>query len=98
MNSNNSGSTTEVIKDTNSITKGINPTIKRRKLFIYLAAGAASVYALTKMPFNIFKQKVAHASKITVKENPYAVKRENGSSSISGTRNADARKTGVNNG
>lgn len=79
MNSNNSGSNSEVLKDKNSITKGdsiINPTIKRRKLFFYLAAGAASIYGLTKMPFNIFKSKVAQATRITVKENPYAVKRD----------------------
>lgn len=76
MNSNNSGSNSEVTKETNSISKTLNPVIKRRKLFVYLAAGAASVYGLTKLPFNIFRSKVAQATRITVKENPYAVKRE----------------------
>lgn len=69
MNSNNSGSSTEF--------KNITPAkIKRRNFFYYLAAGAAGVFAVTKAPFNIFKSKVASASKITVKENPYAVKRD----------------------
>ncbi len=73
MNSNNSGSITE-FKDKADSSR-FNPTIKRRNFFYYLAAGAAGVYAFTKMPFNIFKSKVAEASKIKVKENPYAVKR-----------------------
>lgn len=68
MNSNNSGSTKE-------LTSGNTLIIKRRNFFYYLAAGAAGVYAFTRMPFNIFKSKVASASKIQVKENPYAVKR-----------------------
>ena len=71
MNSNNSGSITEI--------KTTTPAkIKRRNFFYYLAAGAAGVYAVTRAPFNIFRSKVASASKITVKENPYAVKRETG--------------------
>jgi hypothetical protein len=74
MNSNNSGSITGFKNKAGS--GRINPTIKRRNFFYYLAAGAAGVYAFTRMPFNIFKSKVAEASKIKVKENPYAVKRE----------------------
>jgi hypothetical protein len=54
----------------------INKKIKRRNFFYYLTAGAAGAYALTKMPFKIFQSKVSSASKIKVKENPYAVKRE----------------------
>jgi hypothetical protein len=69
MNSNNSGSSKDLINRN-------TPTIKRRNFFFYLAAGAAGVYAFTKMPFNIFKSKVASASRIQVKANPYAVKRE----------------------
>ena len=68
MNSNNSESITGF--------KNTPAKIKRRNFFYYLAAGAAGVYAFAKMPFNVFKSKVASASKITVKENPYAVKRE----------------------
>jgi hypothetical protein len=67
MNSNDSGS---------SITK----SIKRRSFFFYLTAGAAGVYALTKMPFNIFRSKVQTAGRIKVKENPHAVKRDNNKS------------------
>lgn len=68
MNSNNSGSFKESKTETPS-------KIKRRNFFYYVAAGAAGVYAFTRMPFNIFKSKVASASKIKVKENPFAVKR-----------------------
>jgi hypothetical protein len=49
--------------------------IKRRNFFFYLTAGAAGVYALTKMPFNIFRSKLSTAGRVKVKENPYAVKR-----------------------
>lgn len=69
MNSNNS----ESIKGLKNTTPA---KIKRRNFFYYLAAGAAGAYAFTRMPFNIFKSGIASASKITVKENPYAVKRE----------------------
>ncbi len=82
MNSNNSGSSARFISS--------NPLkIKRRNFFYYLAAGAAGVYAFTKMPFKIFKSKVASASKLQVKENPYAVKRD---------MNMKREPRGVNNG
>jgi len=61
MNSNNSKS---------------NVKIKRRNFFIYLGAGAASVYALTQLPFKMFQRKIKAETSIKVKENPYAVKRE----------------------
>jgi hypothetical protein len=54
----------------------INKKIKRKNFFYYLTAGAAGAYALTKMPFKIFQSKVSSASKIKVKENPLAVKRD----------------------
>jgi len=50
--------------------------IKRRNFFYYLTAGAAGAYALTKLPFKIFQSKVKASSSIRVKENPYAVKRD----------------------
>jgi hypothetical protein len=61
MNSNNSKS---------------NVKIKRRNFFIYLGAGAASVYALTQLPLKMFQRKIKAETSLKVKENPYAVKRE----------------------
>lgn len=53
-----------------------NTGIKRRNFFFYLGAAGAGVYALTKLPFKIFQQKVRTESGMKVKENPYAVKRD----------------------
>ena len=52
--------------------------IKRRNFFLYLTAGAASVYALGRLPFKIFQRKIKAETSIKVKENPYAVKRDAG--------------------
>lgn len=67
MNSNNS-SNSKAAKET--------PKIKRRNFFVYLGAGAISAYALTKLPFNLFRQKLKAETSVKVKENPYAVKRD----------------------
>lgn len=67
MNSNNS-SNSKAVKET--------PKIKRRNFFVYLGAGAISAYALTKLPFNLFRQKLKAEASVKVKENPYAVKRD----------------------
>jgi len=61
--------------------------IKRRNFFYYLSAGALGAYALTKMPFKIFRSKVSTASKIKVKENPYAVKRDKANPKIKSPNN-----------
>ncbi len=56
--------------------KGNSPKIKRRNFFVYLGAGALGAYALTKLPFRLFQQKLKAETGIKVKENPYAVKRD----------------------
>ena len=65
MNSNNSSSS-----------KGDTKKIKRRNFFVYLGAGALGAYALTKLPFKLFQQKLKAEASIKVKPNPYAVKRD----------------------
>ncbi len=50
--------------------------IKRRNFFMYLGAGAASAFALTKLPMRIFQQKIKSETAMKVKANPYAVKRD----------------------
>jgi hypothetical protein len=57
--------------------KNSKSKIKRRNFFLYLGAGAASVFALTKLPIKIFQQKVKSDTALKVKTNPYAVKRDN---------------------
>ncbi len=60
----------------NSNNSNNSKKIHRRNFFLYLGAGAAAVAAFTKLPFNIFQQKVKAETSIRVKENPYAVKRD----------------------
>jgi len=53
--------------------------LSRKKFFLYAGASAAAVYSLTKLPFNMFKDKLAEESNKTTavkfKESPLAVKR-----------------------
>ena len=53
-----------------------NKKIKRRNFFVYLGAGALGAYALTKLPFKLFQQKLKAEASIKIKANPYAVKRD----------------------
>ncbi len=69
MNSNNSNNS----GNSNSSNP---PKIKRRNFFMYLGAGALGAYALTKLPFKLFQQKIKAETSIKVKANPYAVKRD----------------------
>ena len=72
MNSNSSNSS----KNSESINNPIEPKrIKRRNFFVYLGAGALGAYALTKLPFRLFQQKLKAETSIKVKANPYSVKR-----------------------
>ena len=43
---------------------------------MYLGAGALGAYALTKLPFKLFQQKIKAETSIKIKVNPYAVKRD----------------------
>jgi hypothetical protein len=54
--------------------------IKRRNFFYYLGASAFGIFSVSKLPFKIFKSKLNNklSEKITVKRNPYAVKRDAG--------------------
>ncbi len=56
--------------------KNSKSKIKRRNFFLYLGAGAASAFALTKLPMRIFQQKIKSETAVKVKASPYAVKRE----------------------
>ena len=53
-----------------------NNGIKRRNFFFYLGAAGAGMYALGKLPFKLFQQKIKAETSMKVKENPYAVKRD----------------------
>jgi len=53
-----------------------NTGIKRRNFFFYLGAAGAGVYALSKLPFRLFQQKLKAETSIKIKENPFAVKRD----------------------
>jgi len=89
MNSNNS-SNSKAVKET--------PKIKRRNFFVYLGAGAISAYALTKLPFNLFRQKLKAEASVKVKENPYAVKRDKSKKVNLGGIDASGNAGGKNNG
>ena len=54
--------------------------IKRRNFFYYLGASAFGIFSISKLPIKIFKSKLNNtlARKITIKPNPYAVKRDTG--------------------
>lgn len=52
-----------------------SPKIKRRNFFVYLGSGLLGAYALTKLPFRLFQQKLKAETSIKVKANPYSVKR-----------------------
>jgi hypothetical protein len=67
MNSKNSNSSNQT---------GDTKKIKRRNFFVYLGAGALGAYALTKLPFKLFGQKLKAEASIKIKPNPYAVKRD----------------------
>lgn len=64
-----------------------NIKIKRRNFFFYLGAAGAGVYALTKLPYRLFQQKLKAETSLKIKENPYSVKRD-----------TKDRNTGKNNG
>lgn len=85
MNSNNS-SNSKAAKET--------PKIKRRNFFVYLGAGAISAYALTKLPFNLFRRKLKAEASVKVKENPYAVKRDMSKKVNLGSNNAGGKNNG----
>ena len=88
MNSNNS-SNSKAVKET--------PKIKRRNFFVYLGAGALGAYALTKLPFNLFRQKLKAEASVKVKENPYAVKRDSSKKVNLGGINPGSTNTGSTN-
>jgi hypothetical protein len=54
--------------------------IKRRNFFYYLGASALGIFSVSRLPIKIFKSKLSNklTEKITVKANPYAVKRDAG--------------------
>jgi hypothetical protein len=52
-----------------------SPKIKRRNFFYFLGAGALGIYALAKQPVKMFASKIKAVSRIKIKENPSAVKR-----------------------
>ncbi len=87
MNSNNS-SNSKAVKET--------PKIKRRNFFVYLGAGAISAYALTKLPFNLFRQKLKAEASVKVKENPYAVKRDKSKKVNTGSMNTSGNAGNTN--
>lgn len=53
--------------------------IKRRNFFLYFGASVIGVFALAKSPLNLFKSKLnrelSATKKLSVKANPYAIKR-----------------------
>jgi hypothetical protein len=85
MNSNNSS---------NSKAANETPKIKRRNFFVYLGAGAISAYALTKLPFKLFQQKLKAEASVKVQESPYAVKRDAGRKNNLSSRNGRSENNG----
>ena len=66
-----------------NLTKGNNSTkIRRRSFFLYLGASVFGIFSLSKLPFNLFKSRLNNelkrGQKLSVKANPYAVKRTSG--------------------
>jgi hypothetical protein len=53
--------------------------IKRRNFFYYIGASLIGIFSISKLPFNIFSNKINKeiTDSIKISENPYAVKREN---------------------
>ena len=56
--------------------------IKRRNFFIYLVVSVFGIFSLSKLPFSLFKSRInneiAKKKRISVKPNPFAVKRGSG--------------------
>jgi len=56
--------------------------IKRRNFFMYLLVSVFGIFSLSKLPFGLFKSRInneiAKKNRISVKPNPYAVKRGSG--------------------
>jgi hypothetical protein len=56
--------------------------IKRRSFFMYLAVSVFGIFSLSKLPFSLFKSRInneiARKNRISVKPNPFAVKRGSG--------------------
>ena len=54
--------------------------IKRRNFFYYLGASVFGIFSVSKLPIKIFKSGLNNGltGKITVKANPFAVKRDTG--------------------
>ena len=54
--------------------------IKRRNFFYYLGVSVFGIFSISSLPIKIFKSKLNNklTKKITVKANPYAVKRDAG--------------------
>ena len=56
--------------------------IKRRNFFMYLVVSVFGIFSLSKLPFGLFKSRInneiAKKNRISVKPNPYAVKRGSG--------------------
>jgi len=67
------------LQKSESLPDTLKKNISRKKFFLYAGASAASVYALTKLPFELFKSKVEQETKkataVKFKESPLAVKR-----------------------
>jgi len=59
-----------------------NTKIKRRNFFMYLLVSVFGIFSLSKLPFGLFKSRInneiAKKNRISVKPNPYAVKRGSG--------------------
>ena len=59
-----------------------NTKIKRRNFFMYLLVSVFGIFSLSKLPFGLFKSRInneiAKKNLISVKPNPYAVKRGSG--------------------
>ena len=59
-----------------------NRKIKRRNFFMYLLVSVFGIFSLSKLPFGLFKSRInneiAKKNRISVKPNPYAVKRGSG--------------------
>ena len=55
--------------------------IKRRNFFMYLVVSVFGIFSLSKLPFNLFKSRINNEitkKRISVKPNPFAVKRSSG--------------------
>jgi len=56
--------------------------IKRRNFFMYLAVSVFGIFSVSKLPFGLFKSRInneiAKKKRISVKPNPFAVKRDSG--------------------